>query len=265
MEGACESCGGYAAIHWEGKCHACCLRKPGYARHLEDEVKRLRLRVSQPEAKRVLYKLTDGNDQTFGGCQWGEGVENTAPGTGELCTAGWLHACTDPLLAVMLNPIYADLDLTTAHLWEAEGDVGRDDHGLQVGCTRLKTLRRIALPSVSLEARIRFGICCALAVCEEPPWIAWANGWLSGRDHSSRSAWGAWASAEAEAARGAAWLASASAAEAAAWSTWAAWASAGAAAWAASAAGAAQLDLARLAREAIEAEGGKDDDANRGQ
>lgn len=195
----------------------------------------------------MLCKLTDKNDQTLGGCQWGEGIENTAPGTGELCTAGWLHACTDPLLAVMLNPIYADLDLTTAHLWEAEGDVGREDHGLQVGCTRLKTLRRIALPSVSSEARIHFGMCCALAVCEEPSWVAWANGWLSGRDRSDRSAWGVWASAEAARGAEAAWLASASAA------------------WAASAARAAQLDLARLAREAVEAEGGKDDDANRGQ
>ena len=85
----------------------------------------------------LLYKLTDAQAQTHGDTQWGDNVEHTAPGTGPLCSAGWIHAYTDPLLAVLLNPIHAKF--SSPRLWEADGDVGATDHGLKVGCTRLRT------------------------------------------------------------------------------------------------------------------------------
>jgi len=103
-----------------------------------------------------LYKITNRYDRTHGGCQWGEGAEHTAPGGGELCTAAWIHAYTDPLLAVLFNPVHANFDLGAAHLWEAEGDVGIHAYGVKVGCTRLKTLRRIPLPDFPCAARVRF-------------------------------------------------------------------------------------------------------------
>ncbi|KKL58315.1 hypothetical protein LCGC14_2226540, partial [marine sediment metagenome] len=56
----------------------------------------------------TLYKLTDSNDQTYGKTQWGPGIEHAASGKGPLCTEGWLHAYTDPLLAVLLNPIHGN-------------------------------------------------------------------------------------------------------------------------------------------------------------
>ena len=82
-----------------------------------------------------LYKLTNAKDQTYGETQWGEGVEHTTDGFGDLCGPGWLHAYTDPLLAVLLNPLHAGF--CTPHLWEAEGEIGRNDNGLKVGCKRL--------------------------------------------------------------------------------------------------------------------------------
>jgi len=224
----------------------------------------------------ILYKLTDENDRTYGGCQWGAGIQHVRWGKGPLCGNGWTHWCTDPVLAVLLNPIHADFDLATAHLWEGEGTVGIDDNGLKVGCTDGRTLRRMEMPRVTLEQRIRFGILCARAVCEDPGWNLWAAEWLSGHDRTeakarasaeaeaaevwwasqaavdaARATWGAWAAAKAA-------VVAARAAEAAAARTpWAVAARAAAAAdWAAKAAASAKasrLDLIAIAREAVAA------------
>lgn len=170
-----------------------------------------------------LYKLTDVKGQTHGGCQWGEGVTHTAPGNGVLCTEAWIHAYTDPLLAVLLNPIHGKFDLETMRLWECEGDVGINDHGFKVGCTLLTTICEIPVPQVTLEQQVRFGILCAKEVYTEPGWNAWADAWLDGSECSRAKAAEAAAKAAeaaAEAARAAAQEAKAT--EAAAWAAWAA-------------------------------------------
>jgi len=147
-----------------------------------------------------LYKLTDEHDRTYGGTQWGEGVTHTAPGKGPLCSAGWIHAYTDPLLAVMLNPIHGDF--SKPHLWEAEGVVGVEDHDLKVGCESLTTVRRMKVPRVTQAQRVRFGVLCALEVYRESHFVARAEAWLSGSDRTEEAAW--------EAAEAAAWAARAS-------------------------------------------------------
>jgi len=205
-----------------------------------------------------LYKLTDENGQTHGGTQWGEGVEHTAPGIGELCGAGWIHAYVgseaDPgagaLLAVLLNPIHANF--SPMRLWEAEGEVGKVDYGLKVGCTRLRTLRQIPVPAVSTAQRIRFGILCALEVCPHGGWgikfRLWATHWLDGTERAAEAA-------AARAAAAAAW----EAAEEAAWAAAEAAAAARAAAEAARAAAAAaraaeagiQFNLAAIVRRTM--------------
>ena len=156
----------------------------------------------------ILYKLTDQNYQTFNGRQWGVGIERTASGEGGLCGPGWLHAYTHPVLAVFLYPIQANIpDLV---LWEAEGDVGIEHNSLIVGCTRLKTIKIIPLPEITMEQRIRFGILCALEVYSEPGFVSWARRWLSGEDRSveaARSAGAATWAAGAEAAGLATWAA----------------------------------------------------------
>src|SRR3990172_5964623 len=133
-----------------------------------------------------LYKLTNQNHQTQNNTQWGEGVTHTDDGMGEMCTAGWLHAYTNPLLAVLLNPIHANI--TNPVLWECEGVVGKTDHGLKVGCAELTTLRQIPLPEITIEQRIKFAIFCTLDVYKEKSFIQWANDWLSGKDRSSAAA-----------------------------------------------------------------------------
>jgi hypothetical protein len=212
-----------------------------------------------------LYKLTDQNCETMNHTKWGEGVTHTAGGAGDLCGPGWLHAYEDPILAVLLNPVHANI--ADPILWEAEGsgDVRRDGR-LKIGVTSLTTVRRIDLPTVTTDQRVEFAIRCALEVCTDPQWRAWAMCWLDGTDRSAEAARAARAAAEAAAwaavwaARESAWLAVEAAAWAAAWAARAAetaataaaaTATAARAARAARAAAASPLDLAAIAHRVI--------------
>lgn len=157
-----------------------------------------------------LYKLTDQDGYTrrgkSGETQWSEGFTLETNGEGDLCGPGWVHAYTDPLLAVFLNPIHADIKFPL--LWECEGEIGKSDRGLKVGCKKLTTIRKLPLPDVTTEQRVRFGILCALEVCEEPQFMTWAGRWLAGTDRTKAAAAEAEAAAWAEeAARAAAWSA----------------------------------------------------------
>jgi hypothetical protein len=95
---------------------------------------------------------------------------------------------------VLLNPIHADYE--DPILWECEGEVALRDGQLKCGCVELTTVRQVELPVVTTEQRVKFGILCALEVCQEPGFVEWANKWLNGEDRT-----------EAAAARAAAWAA----------------------------------------------------------
>jgi hypothetical protein len=215
----------------------------------------------------TLYKLTDKDGQTYGNTQWGEGITHTAPGTGALCTNGWIHAYTDPLLAVFLNPLHCNFPVDTMRLWECEGEVGATDHGLKVGCASLTTLHEMPVPQVTTEQLVRFAVLCSLTLKTrwkgKAAYRRWANAWLDGTDRSEAAAraaaWAARAAARVaaraarEAARAAAAEAARAAAEAAEAAAWAAEAAAGAAEEARAAAEAAEadIDLIALAHEAV--------------
>ena len=138
-----------------------------------------------------LYKLTDRDGQTRNGTQWGHGVSHSGTGEGELCGPGWIHAYEHPLIAVLVNPIHANIQ--NPRLWEAEGEVGLRDGQIKCGCKTLTTIREIPLPSITTEMRVRFAILCARealtaadAACKA--WNAWADKWLSGEDRSAAAA-----------------------------------------------------------------------------
>ena len=189
---------------------------------------------------KTVYKLTSTTLTTHGGYQWIVGEWRETPGTGDLCSAGWLHWYADPLLAVLLDPIHGNLG-PTARLWEAEADGEcRDDCGIKGGSIRLRLVRELPLPVVTTEQRVKFGILCAQAVVGNhcPAWSAWADRWLSGEDRSAEAAWAAWT-----------WAA---AAGDAAWAAWA-WAGRTVTAWAAAAETAARVAAAWSARAAARA------------
>ena len=205
----------------------------------------------------TIYKLTDQDYQTKGGMQWGENVTHRATGEKgqELCSSGYIHAYTDPNLAVLFNPIHACVKKPV--LWKACGKIYKTD-GLKIGCRQLTTLKIIPLPKWETNQRVAFAILCALGVHDNADFQVWALKWLSGEDRSwaaaRAAAWAtgaaaraAWAAARA-AGGAAAWAAGAAggAAWAAAWATgdaaWAAWA----AAWAAGD----EIDFIVLAKKA---------------
>ncbi len=136
-----------------------------------------------------LYKLTDENDKTYNGTQWGEGVTHTADGNGELCSEHWIHAYEHPLLAVLHNPIHGGFD-NAMHMWECETTDEKPlrEGYMKLGVRNLTTVRRMPVPEITIEQRIEYGIRCALVVYEAPAFVSWANDWLSGEDRSAYAA-----------------------------------------------------------------------------
>ena len=189
----------------------------------------------------TCYKLTRQNNTTYNNCLWGEGITHETDGIGRLCGAGWLHAYSHPLLAVFLNPIHAGIK--NPKLWECIGDGEYlNDNGLKCGFTRLTTVKEISLPEVTTEQRIAFAILCAMEVCRDPEWTAWADNWLRGDDRNSDTVRAA--------ASEAAWAAREAAREAASEAVRSAARAALAAAWAAAVA--ADIDLISIAKKAME-------------
>ena len=108
--------------------------------------------------KTIVYKLTDNVGQTKDNTQWGNNVSHTAKGDGKvLCSDGFIHYYTHPLLAVLLNPIHAKFE--SPRLWEAEASGKILDEPLKSGCKTLTTIKEIPLPEISRVQRIVFGFC----------------------------------------------------------------------------------------------------------
>lgn len=139
----------------------------------------------------IYYKLTNAQDETQGPTKWGVGVTHVATGDPvrqPLCSNAYIHAYEHPLLAVLHDPIGANFG-PTAHLWEAESDdEPLRDRQMKLGVRSLMTLRRIELPEVTTEQRVRYAILCGKAVYHEPSWTTWADNWLSGVDRGRSSA-----------------------------------------------------------------------------
>jgi hypothetical protein len=136
-----------------------------------------------------VFKLTDANRFTYGLCLWKLGVPKTAPGSGPLCSAGWLHCYNDPLLAVLLNPVHAAC--CRPRLFEARAAGKKEPDaagGLKLGVQELTLLREMSPPEFSPAQHVRFAILAARAVCRVPTFASWAKAWLSGSDRTERSA-----------------------------------------------------------------------------
>ena len=140
-------------------------------------------------------KLTDLNGQTHGGMQWGENVTHRAEGDGTaFCSPDLIHFYSDPLLAVLHNPIHANFKKFL--LWEVEAEEPvYNDHGLKYGAKAVTTIKVIPTPDIPLDAKVRYGILCGKVAYQESSWNEWADNWLSGKDRSFPAAYAADASA----------------------------------------------------------------------
>jgi hypothetical protein len=196
------------------------------------------------------YKLTDKDGYTRKGkeneCLWGENITHTATGKGShLCSRDLIHVYRNPLIASFMNPSHADFKNPLLWECEANGECAHEGQ-LKSGFKTVTTIRRIDLPVITLEQRIRISIYCALKQYSAPSFVKWANAWLDGSDRSARAAEAAARAAEAAAAVAVEWAAE--------WAAWAAREAAVAAEAAAEAAAraaeAAAEAAARAAREA---------------
>lgn len=125
-----------------------------------------------------LYKLTNELDKTRNETQWGPGISHKATGPGtDLCSNAYIHAYESPELAIIMNPVHADF--WNPHLWKARGVIKISD-GTKCGCKSIMTIKRIPIPIVTDEQKIKFGILAALEVCEDPYFVKWTNDWLNG-------------------------------------------------------------------------------------
>jgi hypothetical protein len=134
------------------------------------------------------YKLTDQNLKTHNGFQWEIGKKVQTDGKeNELCNSSWLHYYDHPLLAILLNPIHANI--SNPRLFEVKA-LGKhlNDRGLKGGCTKMTLVKEIELPIITQNQKIAFAILCSLEVYHIKSFIRWAKNWLNGKDRSHSAA-----------------------------------------------------------------------------
>jgi len=132
--------------------------------------------------------------QTYEGFQWKIGKIVRTSGKGELCSHGWLYCYDSPVLAVLLNPIHADIE--NPRLFKCKcGGKTKNDNGLKRGYSEMTLISEVDLPEITTDQKIKFAILCALEVYKEPIFKKWTESWLSGKDRTARAAqWAAeWA------------------------------------------------------------------------
>ena len=155
---------------------------------------------------KTAYKLTNADMRAYNGFQWTLNRTMTTSGVGPICGPGWIHTYADPLLAVLLNPIHANIKRLRLFRVEASGQ-SYQDYGLKAGYTSVRLIEELPVPVVSTATRVRFGLYCALTVSCHKKFVHWATRWLSGIDRNEeaaaaesqagavRAAWEAWSAA----------------------------------------------------------------------
>ena len=135
----------------------------------------------------IVYKLTNAENKTRGGCCWTPGEWKTASGEGGLCGPGWLHCYESPEIAVFMNPKHADINNPALWLAEGKGKCKRDGQ-LKRGYAQMRIVERMELPVITTEQRVEIGIRCAMTVCKDAAWRKWADNWLSGKNRTAARA-----------------------------------------------------------------------------
>ena len=109
------------------------------------------------------YKLTNQKLQTYSSFQWELGkwyrIPNEDRGAG-LCTKGWFHCYNHPLLAVLLNPIHANIQDPRLFKVNVRGSKVTDS-GLKFGFSMMRLVEEIPIPKITLTQKAAFAILCA--------------------------------------------------------------------------------------------------------
>lgn len=159
------------------------------------------------------YKLTTQDCKTRVGypneTQWKLGRLVRASGDGfGLCTDGWIHCYTSPLIAVIRN--CRDAQIPNPRLWLFKPEFGTTiiDKPLKSGVRAGKITKELSLPTISITQMVAFAILCVKHVYKNEEWNVWADNWLSNKDRSKATAYTAKAATYANAADAATYAAS---------------------------------------------------------
>lgn len=129
------------------------------------------------------YKILNNDMTSYGGCKWAIGEWNDADSLGPFCRPGGFHGYEHPLLAVLHNPLHANIREPRLFEAEADGEIAHDGKML-LKAKRMRIVLEIPVPAVSIAQRVAYGIYCAKAVYSNQEWTRWADAWLSGEDRS---------------------------------------------------------------------------------
>jgi hypothetical protein len=159
-------------------------------------------------AQKVMYKLVSQNYTSHNGTKWEVGKEVVAQGAGkEMCTNQVLHCYSNKYLAIIFNPLHANIQNPRLIKVKCDKIVASD--GLKFACKKQTMIGEISAPEITTLQKVEFAIRVAMLQYKASSFISWANNWISGKDRT-----GAAAESARFAERAAAW----SAERAAAWS-----------------------------------------------
>jgi hypothetical protein len=133
------------------------------------------------------YKLLSQDLTSHQGTKWEIGVPITITKAGnEMCSDQVLHCYNHPMLAVIFNPIHANI--RKPKLFEIQVDGICNNDGLKFASKSQTLLREISVPEISLEQKIEFAIKVVKLVYKDEKWNLWADKWLDGSDRTVHAA-----------------------------------------------------------------------------
>jgi hypothetical protein len=100
------------------------------------------------------------------------------------CISNGYRAYASPELAVLM----VDSRDNLTRLFEAEGSGAYLTGSLESRYQNMTLLKEIPLPEFTRNQRRWFAIKCALAVCDDPVFVSWAENWINGIDRSKETA-----------------------------------------------------------------------------
>lgn len=144
--------------------------------------------VKEFYTSKKYYKLLSQDLKSFNNTQWelNKTITVNIPGN-TMCSKQVLHCYNHPLLAVLLNPIHADIYTPT--LFEINVDEIVNNDGLKFASKSQTLVKKLSIPEISIEQKIEFGIRVAKLVSKDKIWNLWADNWLNGSDKSVESAY----------------------------------------------------------------------------
>jgi hypothetical protein len=88
---------------------------------------------------------------------------------------GWLHCYSDPLIAILLNPINENIQ--NPRLFEVEVD-GKEAHcNMKYAYKKMRLMKEVNVPKITLEQKVKFAVLCALEICGDNKFTSWAKDW----------------------------------------------------------------------------------------